>query len=183
MKTIKEVIVVEGKHDTAKLKQYFDCQTIETGGTRLSKETIQQITLAQKECGVIVFTDPDYPGTYLRNQIDQTVPGCMHAYLSKEDARTEKKVGIEHAEKEPLEKALENLVSFQPECETITMKDLYDLGLIGQTNSEALRRIVGKYFQIGYGNGKAFYQRLNARGLSKEKIKEFLNDESNRIHF
>ena len=59
---IQEVIVVEGKNDTAKLKQYFDCDTIETHGTCLSEWTLKFILKASKTRGVIVFTDPDSPG-------------------------------------------------------------------------------------------------------------------------
>ena len=40
---IKEVIVVEGRHDTSVLQQYFDCDTIETNGLSLSEETLRLI--------------------------------------------------------------------------------------------------------------------------------------------
>ena len=40
---IKEVIVVEGHHDTNVLQQYFDCETIETNGLALSAETLELI--------------------------------------------------------------------------------------------------------------------------------------------
>ena len=56
---IKEVIVVEGHHDTNVLQQYFDCETIETNGLALSAETLELIKEAQQRCGVIIFTDPD----------------------------------------------------------------------------------------------------------------------------
>ena len=59
---IKEVIVVEGHHDTATLKQYFDVETIETNGSAINKETLEYIKEVQAKRGVIIFTDPDYPG-------------------------------------------------------------------------------------------------------------------------
>ena len=61
---IKEVIVVEGKNDTNVLKSYFDCDTIETYGMNIPDSVIQQIKMAQKSRGVIIFTDPDYPGEW-----------------------------------------------------------------------------------------------------------------------
>ena len=48
MKKIKEVIVVEGRHDTERLRKYFDCDTIETGGTSLGQDVIDRIIEAKK---------------------------------------------------------------------------------------------------------------------------------------
>ena len=73
-KKIQEVIVVEGRHDTEKLRKYFDCDTIETGGTSLGDSVIERIREAQKARGVIIFTDPDSPGNRIRNVINQNIP-------------------------------------------------------------------------------------------------------------
>ena len=50
---IQEVIVVEGKHDTMTLKEIFDCETIETGGTSLSESVFQRIEEAIKKLGLL----------------------------------------------------------------------------------------------------------------------------------
>ena len=91
---IKEMIVVEGKHDTSTLKMYFDCDTIETGGDQLSEATLERIVQAQEKRGVIVFTDPDTPGEHIRRQIKERVPDAKHAFIEKTKARTRKKVGV-----------------------------------------------------------------------------------------
>ena len=103
---IRELIVVEGKHDSENLKKYYDCDTIETGGTGFTEETIRLIARAKEKRGVIIFTDPDSPGNRIRSALNQAVPGCQNAYVDKQDARTEKKVGIEHAGEEVLKEAL-----------------------------------------------------------------------------
>ncbi len=59
---IKEVIVVEGKDDTTAIRRAVDADTIETNGSAINEETIEKIKLAQKTRGVIVLTDPDFPG-------------------------------------------------------------------------------------------------------------------------
>ena len=41
MKKIKEIIVVEGKSDTALLKELFEVDTIETHGLALDKKTLE----------------------------------------------------------------------------------------------------------------------------------------------
>ncbi len=60
MKKIQEIVVVEGKTDTATLKQLFDVDTIETHGLALSDQTLELIKEAGKSRGVIVLTDPDF---------------------------------------------------------------------------------------------------------------------------
>lgn len=66
---VKEIIVVEGKDDTAKLKQALDVDTIETNGSAINKDILAQIAHAKTKRGVIVFTDPDYPGQRIRQII------------------------------------------------------------------------------------------------------------------
>ena len=83
---IKEIIVVEGKSDTIAIKRAVDADTIETNGSEISDSTLEQIQLAQERRGVIVFTDPDYPGERIRRIIRDHVPGCRHAFLPKAEA-------------------------------------------------------------------------------------------------
>ena len=59
---IEEVIVVEGKDDTKRLKEVFDVDTIETRGSAIDESILEQIEHAQETRGVIVFTDPDFSG-------------------------------------------------------------------------------------------------------------------------
>ena len=82
---IKEVIVVEGKSDTKKIKLAVDAETIETQGLALEPETLEMIAHAQETKGVIVFTDPDYPGETIRKKITQKVPGVKHAFITTKE--------------------------------------------------------------------------------------------------
>lgn len=174
---IREVIVVEGKHDTMQLKRYFHCDTIETGGTSLSEDVIARIQEAQQTRGVIIFTDPDAPGNMIRSQINQSVPGCLNAYIDKEKAKTERKVGIEHAAAEDLQEALNNLVTFvQQPVEKITMADMQRLGLVGGAESATKRKTAGQKLHIGYANAKTFRARLNCLNMTKEEIERILEE-------
>ena len=92
MKVIKEVIVVEGKHDSATLKQYFKCDTVITNGLSLDEETLAYIKELNETRGVILFLDPDSPGNRIRHRINEAVPGCKNAFVDKVNARTDKKV-------------------------------------------------------------------------------------------
>ncbi len=91
---IKEIIVVEGRDDTARIKLAVDADTIETNGSAIGDEVIRQIRLAQETRGVIVLTDPDFPGEKIRKTISEAVPGCKHAFLPKHLAKPKNKRGI-----------------------------------------------------------------------------------------
>lgn len=80
---IKEIIVVEGRDDTARVKMAVDADTIETNGSAIGDTVIQQVRLAQETRGVIILTDPDFPGEKIRKTIAEAVPGCKHAFLPK----------------------------------------------------------------------------------------------------
>lgn len=158
---IKEVIVVEGKNDTLRLQSFFDCETIETHGLGLSKETLDYIKEVNEKRGVILFLDPDSPGEKIRKRINDYIPNLKNAFVFKEDAKTSKKVGIEHASKEVLEEALNNLVTYKDKSNNLTMLDLYNLGLMGQSDSESKRLKLAKKYHIGKCNAKTMLKRLN----------------------
>lgn len=174
-KRIREVIVVEGRHDTEKLRKYYDCDTIETSGTHLGKEIMERIRKEKERRGVIIFTDPDSPGNRIRHQINEQIPGCKNAYVDKKDAHTTKKVGVEHAEKEALDRALHHLITVTGHpVEEISEQDFLELGLTGRDNSSQLREKAGERLHIGNGNAKTMRRRMNYLGITKEELKEVL---------
>lgn len=171
---IKEIIVVEGKSDTAKIKAAVDADTIETNGSAINKHTLELIKHAHQKRGVIVFTDPDYPGERIRNIIAREIPDCKHAFLPKEKARSKsagKSIGIEHAAKEAIVEALENVYETQPMKKTdIKKSDLLDYGLIGSGDAKKKREQLGELLHIGYTNGKQLMNRLNMLQITKDEL-------------
>lgn len=167
---IKEVIVVEGKNDTKRLKSFFDCETIETNGLGLNKETIDYIKKINDTRGIILLLDPDTPGEKIRKRLNEEIPNLKNAFVLKEDARTSKKVGVEHACKEVLEEALNNLITYKDIEYKLTMNDLYDLGLMGKDNSSEKRLELSKKYHLGKCNGKTILKRLNLLGIKKEDL-------------
>ncbi|RYG72702.1 ribonuclease M5 [Lentibacillus lipolyticus] len=185
---IKEVIVVEGRDDTAKLKQAVDADTIETNGSAVNEAVIKQIRHAKAKRGVIIFTDPDHPGTRIRHIIDHAVPGCKHAFLQRDDARAkndhDQSLGIEHASPEVLRQALRDvhtLVGEEPV--EITREDVVEAGLIGSMKAGARRERLGELLQIGHTNGKQLLKRLSMFRISKSQfiqaMEQVLQEEDN----
>ncbi len=166
---IKEIIVVEGKNDTNTLQSFFDCDTIETGGDQVNEKTIERVRQALQTRGVIIFTDPDTPGEHIRRLVSNAVPGCKHAFIDKKLARTTKKVGVEHAQKEDLWQALCHCVTFENTSETLSFDDFVDFGFVGD---KQLRFELCSKFHIGPCNGKTCFKRLNQMKVTKEDIIE-----------
>lgn len=182
---IKEIIVVEGRDDTIAIQQAVDADTIETGGSSLDQEKLERIRLAQERRGVIIFTDPDYPGERLRKLIAQYVPGCKHAFLPREKAVSPQgKYGVEHASAEHIREALaqfrvETPVTSPPD---ITWSQLQELGLIGQASSQKLREHIGNHLGIGYCNGKQLYKRLHAFRISRQELETAYQAALEEVH-
>ncbi|MCL1950058.1 MAG: ribonuclease M5 [Turicibacter sp.] len=174
----KEIIVVEGRDDTRRLKEiYPQVETLETNGSAISKEVLSQIAYLQKNRGVIVFTDPDYPGEKIRQTIINAVPGCKHAYIQKSDAISPKKrgLGVEHAKASIIRNALENFMTPSEEhCPLIETDFLMGLGLIGGAGSAVKRRDLGVKLGIGHVNAKQLQKRLQMFGITKEQVEEAL---------
>ena len=171
---IKEVIVVEGANDTKRLKSFFDVETIETHGLGLSTETINLIEEINNKRGVILFLDPDTPGEKIRNRLNNEIPGLKNAFVMKEDAKTSKKVGIEHASEQILEEALNNLVTYCDSNQSLSLEEYNSLGLNGNSNSSLLRDKLSKYFHLGKCNSKTMFKRLNMLGITYDDIVKVL---------
>lgn len=172
---IKEAIVVEGKNDTLNLLKAVEAYTIETSGTHLSKEVLSLIQKAQETRGVIVFTDPDSPGDYIRNKVNQHINGCKNAFLPSNKARGKGKVGIEHADKADIMEALKHCVTYDIDVkESLSWAEFMELGLSGCQQSSMIRARVSHYFHLGEANAKTCFKRLNMLQITKTQIEEVL---------
>jgi ribonuclease M5 len=175
---IKEVIVVEGKEDTRRLKEvYKDIHTIETRGSAIDETTLRLIKKAQEERGVIIFTDPDYPGKRIRHIINQAVPGCKNAYIEKAKAISikKKKVGVEHCSDQDIKLALSNMTLTISTPTTVLFNDLVHLGLVGRESSRALREYLGNTLNLGHNNAKQFYTKVKLFNIPLSRLEQLTN--------
>lgn len=177
---IKEVIVVEGKDDTAKIIQAVEADTIETRGSAINKGIMERIRHAKEKRGVIIFTDPDYPGERIRRLIDQAVPGCKHAYLTRDAARAKhpenKSLGIEHASVQAIREALSGVYEVQEaESAEISQDDLLAYGLLGGPGASARRERLGELLKVGHANGKQLLKRLQMFKIRKAEFEQAAN--------
>ena len=176
---IPEVIVVEGKDDTANLRRFYEVDTYETRGSAIDQDDLERIATLQELRGVIVFTDPDYNGERIRKIIMQEVPQAKHAFLNRGEAVPKSKtkgrsLGIEHASYEDLKTALAQVTEqFEHESQfDISRSDLIRLGFLAGADSRKRREYLGEALRIGYSNGKQLLKRLELFGVTLAEVEE-----------
>lgn len=170
---IQEIIVVEGKDDTVRIKMAVDADTIETNGSALDEETIQRVQKAYETRGVIVLTDPDFPGGKIRETLTQRIPGIKHAFIRKQDCQSPVggSLGVEHASVEVIREALANVHTPYKNAHDENLQSFFlDAGLIGQPRSAEYRELLGDALGIGHTNGKQFAKRIQMFQISKQDI-------------
>ncbi|WP_107950835.1 ribonuclease M5 [Lysinibacillus parviboronicapiens] len=172
---IQEIIVVEGKDDTTAIKRAVQADTIETNGSAISEETLKRIQHAKDKRGVIIFTDPDYPGRRIRAIIEQRIEGVKHAFLPKAKtiAKNGKGLGIEHAADEDIRAALQLVYTpntENPITDDITLEDLMTAYLIGHPRAKARRDRLGEILNIGATNGKQLHKRLKMFQITEQQF-------------
>ena len=184
---IPEVIVVEGKDDTANLRRFYEVDTYETRGSAIDQNDLERIATLQELRGVIVFTDPDYNGERIRKIIMQEIPQAKHAFLNRGEAVPKSKtkgrsLGVEHASFEDLEKALSGLDGSYYEDEyyfDITKSALMRLGLLMGSDSRKRREYLGEALRIGYCNGKQLLKRLELFGICLAEVEDAMKSYEN----
>jgi len=175
MINIKEVIIVEGRDDETVVKRAVNAEIIITHGFGIKENTFKRIEEANKRCGVIIFTDPDFAGEQIRKRIAKRVPSAKHAFLAREDAYKDGDIGIENANNKSIIEALGKVRTLKDtNRDEFSMQDLVKNNLSGFDSSLIRRDHLGKILGIGYGNSKQFLSRLNNYNISREEFEEAL---------
>ena len=178
---IEEIIVVEGRDDTAAIKRAVTAQTIETHGFGMNEEMWKRIDRAYKSCGVVLFTDPDRAGENIRRKIKERYPLCKEAFLPRREAVKKGNLGIENAAPEAIVEALLKTRSIKsaglPDEDAeekgerlFTVRDMDLNGLSSGKGSQKKREKIGEMLGIGYGNAKTFLSKLNGYGVTREEF-------------
>lgn len=178
---IQEVLVVEGKDDTANLRRFYDVDTYETRGSAISEDDLERIERLHELRGVIVFTDPDYNGERIRRLIMDAIPTVRHAFLKRDEAAPKSKtkgrsLGVEHASFDDLHQALSKVTQHFDDEDNfdITKSDLMRLGLLMGADSRQRREYLGEELRIGYSNGKQLLKRLELFGVTLAEVEELI---------
>lgn len=166
MRSVKEVIVVEGRYDVNALRQLVDATVVATDGFQIFKDREKQEMLRSlaSRRGLIVLTDSDGAGSVIRGFLCGIVPPeqVKNAYIPdvtgkekrKSSPSKEGKLGVEGMRPEVLLTALRNAGATMEDVpaprrgEAITKADLYRLGLSGGAGSAERRRALQKHLSL-----------------------------------
>ena len=184
-KRIEQIIVVEGRDDTAAILRSVDAVTIETHGYGIRPSTWDVIDKAYETAGIIIFTDPDTAGEQIRRRLAERYPNAEHAFLDRSLAEKDGDIGIENASPESIREALakahtpvsaDRSVQETGSADTFTRDDLFRWGLDGMPGAARRRQEVGSRLGIGMASSKTFLRRLNHFGISREEVETALRD-------
>lgn len=170
---IKEIIVVEGKADISAVKRAVDAEVIATSGLGINDDIIKIIKKASKNRGIIILTDPDYPGKKIRNILAAEIENCKHAFIPRDKANKNGNIGVENASPQEIREAIKNAKAELSDAkEEFTKRDMIFYDLVGNDNASKRRGLVGDKIGIGYCSAKQFLKRLNSFGISREQLEE-----------
>ncbi|NMW84475.1 ribonuclease M5 [Peptoniphilus sp. AGMB00490] len=176
-RTIKEVIVAEGRDDEIAIKKAVDAEIITTCGFAFGKKLINLLKDIEKKRGIIIFTDSDYMGSQIRKRIADEIPSAKHAYLSQNVSTKHGDIGVENASPEEILKALKAARATKIEVVSeYTMSDLIENRLINSEDASARREKLSEILKIGYGNGKKTLHKLNSFGITRDEFEEAMKE-------
>lgn len=162
---IDRAVIVEGRYDKIKLSSIIDGIIIETDGFGIfnNKEKQRLIRKLAEAKGLLILTDSDSAGFKIRSFIRGIVPAeqIKHAYIPdifgkekrKAEPSKEGKLGVEGVNIQIIIDALEKAgvlceESEKTERREITKLDLYEDGLSGKPDSDALRKKLLKHLDL-----------------------------------
>lgn len=168
---IKEIIVVEGKSDISAVKRAVDAQVIATSGLGINDDIIKVIKKASRNKGIIILTDPDFPGKKIRNILSSEIENCKHAFIPRNKAIKNGDIGVENASPEEIREAIKNArAEISESANEFSVSDMSYYGLVGSDGASELRGKIGDLIGIGYCSAKQFLKRLNSFGITREEL-------------
>ncbi|MBR3640532.1 MAG: DUF4093 domain-containing protein [Oscillibacter sp.] len=194
-RSVREVIVVEGRYDKNALSQVVDATIVTLEGFSVfrDREKLDYLrTLAEKR-GVIVLTDSDGAGLLLRNYLKSVLPKeyLRQAYIPdvygkekrKRAPSKEGKLGVEGMKPQALLDALTRCgATFEdgetpPRGDAVTKADLCAWGLSGGADSAQKRRALLKKLALPERLGaNAMLEAINLL-MTREEAEALLAEE------
>lgn len=184
---IAQTVLVEGKYDKIKLESILDASIITAGGFSIfnNEEKIALLRRLAEKNGLIILTDSDPAGFFLRNKLKGMLPKSekiIHLYIPTEKGKEKRKkerskaglLGVEGINADTLRSIFMKYAVNANDTEKsapITKAFFYEMGLSGGTGSAEKRDILAKKLQLPQGmSANALLEAINMLGVSREDI-------------
>ncbi|ATZ21212.1 ribonuclease M5 [Mesoplasma tabanidae] len=174
---VNEIIIVEGKSDSQKLKQIYgqNLITIETNGLGFDDKKLNLIKELSKKNKIIIFTDPDGPGKKIRETLIEFLDvDVFNAFILKQDINKEsKKIGIAEANEEAIKKALNNLITYNKNNNSISWNNYVQNDFYVKENRNKITKHFGLNNEM---SSKSLFKWLNWMNLNVEEIENIVGE-------
>ena len=166
MRSVREVIVVEGRYDVNAVRQTVDATVVCTDGFAIFRQKDRQAMLRRlaERRGLLILTDSDGAGQVIRGFLcgivdpqsvkNAYIPDVFGKEKRKSSPSREGKLGVEGMPAEVILRALEAAgatfedVAAPVRGEPVTRWDLYRWGLSGGENSREKRRALQRALSL-----------------------------------
>lgn len=172
-----EIIIVEGKSDLQKLKKIFgeNLITIETNGLGFDNKKLNLIKELSKNNKIIIFTDPDGPGKKIRETlIEYLDTDVYNAFILKKDInKNSKKIGIAEANETAIKNALNNLITYNKNNESISWNEYVNNNFYLKIN----RNKMTSYYNLSEKlSSKSLFKWINWMNLKVSDIEKIIGE-------
>lgn len=174
---IKEVIVVEGKDDVSALRRAVEADILITTGLGANADKNRRNPPAGAKTRRDCIYRSRFSGGKIRHILKDQVPGCKHAYITKEEGRCPKtgKLGVEYASPQAILRALNAARAEHQQYDIVyDLNDLVQWGLSGLPDSAVRRGALCDKLSIGHCNAKQLVKKLNSYQIPREEIEAML---------
>ena len=166
---LSEAIIVEGKYDKIKLKNFVDAEIIVTDGFSIfrDREKVAMIRRIAEKRGIIILTDSDSSGFLIRGHLTGVIDPkfIKNVYIpeikGKEKRKTEESaqglLGVEGLSEDIIIKSFEKAGVIGCDDggkalhDPISHNDLYSLGLSGSADSKQRRKALTDFLNLPSG--------------------------------
>ena len=196
---LSKVIIVEGKYDKIRLKNFIDAEIITTDGFRIFKDRdkLQMIRRIAETKGIVILTDSDSAGFVIRGHLSSiidpkyitnvVVPEIKGKEKRKEKSSAQGLLGVEGLDEKTITEAFKKAgiatdeTAVTPTGEKITNSDLFKLGLSGVSDSKARREALMQ--SLGLPKGMSSKQLLTALNslYSRDELYDICSGGKNEI--
>ncbi len=173
---IREIVLVEGKYDKITLSQIIDATIMTTDGFAIFHQEKKRALLRRmgEERGIILLTDSDGGGRQIRAYLTGVLPsgGITQLYVPRIEGKEGRKrvasrsgvLGVEGMKADVLRRLFEpyRAGEVREAGEKITQTDLFEAGLLGNSDATEKRRVLCERLALPPLNGKQLLSALNA---------------------
>jgi ribonuclease M5 len=169
--TLPLLFVVEGKRDIEKLSSVIDAPILSTNGAAVTDDFINQLIQLEELYNIVLLLDPDGPGEKIRSNISAKLQYPSHIFIPVEKARSRNniKVGVEHVSRETLKELIGDLKTINL-VNSLSVNQLYHLGLVGSHGAHERRQFVCDKLGIGLANAKTLISKLQLFGFTYQDV-------------